>query len=282
MFAPPETPSVRDRPVAERALLAQRAGAADRAPADPGRRPDRACGVRRRAGGDGPRLSAHPGGARPARLPAVVEPSAAVARDARGRGGRRRRGGARGARGDVPGAPTGRSVCTGRWAISCALFVQHLPGQRTQVAGYDDTLTPEQVAAMMPTATHEAGSRAGFYLGHTLLGVQAAGPLQPARGVRQRSQHDDPQRRRARLGQDDARPEAQVRGLPAGRADHRLRPEGRPPLPPARGGRAARRVRHAEARPGAAGRARPAAGCARAPAPGRRRVVPARSAAGAG
>ena len=50
------------------------------------------------------------------------------------------------------------------------LFMQHLPGQRTQVAGYDDTLTAEQVAAMMPTASHEAGSRAGFYLGHTLTG----------------------------------------------------------------------------------------------------------------
>jgi len=50
------------------------------------------------------------------------------------------------------------------------LFCQHLPGQRTRVAGYDDTLTPEQVAAMMPTATHEAGSRKGFYLGHTLSG----------------------------------------------------------------------------------------------------------------
>ncbi len=51
-----------------------------------------------------------------------------------------------------------------------ALFCQHLPGQRTRVAGYDDTLTAEQVAAMMPTATHEAGSASGFYLGHTLTG----------------------------------------------------------------------------------------------------------------
>jgi hypothetical protein len=50
------------------------------------------------------------------------------------------------------------------------LFCQHLPGQRTRVAGYDDTLTTEQVAAMMPTATHEAGSARGFYLGHTLSG----------------------------------------------------------------------------------------------------------------
>jgi hypothetical protein len=50
------------------------------------------------------------------------------------------------------------------------LFLQHLPGQRTRVAGYDDTLTTEQVAAMMPTATHQAGSAGGFYLGWTLSG----------------------------------------------------------------------------------------------------------------
>ncbi len=49
-----------------------------------------------------------------------------------------------------------------------ALFCQHLPAQRTRVAGYDDTLTAEQVAAMMPTAAHTAGSHRGFYLGHTL------------------------------------------------------------------------------------------------------------------
>jgi hypothetical protein len=48
------------------------------------------------------------------------------------------------------------------------LFAQHLPGQRTRVSGYDDVLTPEQVAAMMPTAAHVVGSRRGFYLGHTL------------------------------------------------------------------------------------------------------------------
>lgn len=50
------------------------------------------------------------------------------------------------------------------------LFLQHLPAQRTRIAGYDDTLTTEQVAAMMPTATHEVGSQSGFYLGHTLTG----------------------------------------------------------------------------------------------------------------
>jgi AAA-like domain len=50
------------------------------------------------------------------------------------------------------------------------LFLQHLPAQRTRVAGYDDTLTTEQVAAMMPTASHAVGSRKGFYLGYTLTG----------------------------------------------------------------------------------------------------------------
>ena len=120
MFAPRREPAVRDRPLAERALPAERAGAADRAPAHPGRRPDRAGRVRRRAGRLRPRLSAHPGGARPARLPAGLEPPAAAARDARDRRGRARRGGAGGARGDVSGAPTARSVCTGRSATSCS------------------------------------------------------------------------------------------------------------------------------------------------------------------
>ena len=50
------------------------------------------------------------------------------------------------------------------------LFLQQLPAQRTRVSGYDDTLTTEQVAAMMPTATHAVGSRKGFYLGYTLSG----------------------------------------------------------------------------------------------------------------
>jgi hypothetical protein len=50
------------------------------------------------------------------------------------------------------------------------LFVQHLPAQRTQVAGYDDMLTTEQIGAMVPTASHSVGSGCGFYLGHTLTG----------------------------------------------------------------------------------------------------------------
>ncbi len=50
------------------------------------------------------------------------------------------------------------------------LFTQHMPGQRSTVSGYGDTFTTEQVAAMMPTATHVAGGRRGFLLGHTLSG----------------------------------------------------------------------------------------------------------------
>jgi hypothetical protein len=53
-----------------------------------------------------------------------------------------------------------------------ALFIQHLPGQRTRVAGFDDVFLAEQLAAMMPTATHRAGAGRGFYLGHTLTGSQ--------------------------------------------------------------------------------------------------------------
>lgn len=50
------------------------------------------------------------------------------------------------------------------------LFCQQLPGQHARVRGYDDVLTPEQAAAMMPHATHAVGSRHGFRLGHTLSG----------------------------------------------------------------------------------------------------------------
>ncbi len=52
------------------------------------------------------------------------------------------------------------------------LFIQHLPAQRSRVAGFDDVFTTEQLAAMMPTATHRTGARRGFYLGYTLTGSQ--------------------------------------------------------------------------------------------------------------
>lgn len=50
------------------------------------------------------------------------------------------------------------------------LFLQHLPGKRTGVRGYDDMLTVEQAAATMASATHAVGSHKGFYLGRTLSG----------------------------------------------------------------------------------------------------------------
>ncbi len=66
------------------------------------------------------------------------------------------------------------------------LFLQHLPAQRTRVTGYDDILTLEQVAAMLPTATHTVGSRRGYYLGHTLSGSR-----QPVRfNLREGSESD--------------------------------------------------------------------------------------------
>jgi AAA-like domain len=54
------------------------------------------------------------------------------------------------------------------------IFFQHLPAQRTRVVGYDEILTAEQVAAMMPAATHVAGAVRGFHLGHTLTGSRRA------------------------------------------------------------------------------------------------------------
>jgi AAA-like domain len=62
------------------------------------------------------------------------------------------------------------------------LFIQHFPGQRTRVRGYDDVLTPEQVAAMMPLGTHAVGSRSGFYLGHTLSGSRQPVRFNPREG----------------------------------------------------------------------------------------------------
>ncbi len=159
-----------------------------------------------------------------------------------------------------------------------ALFIQQLPAQRTRVAGYDDTLTTEQVGAMMPTATHAVGSRAGFYLGHTLSGSR-----QPVRfNLREGSERD---RNTAILSvgalgsgkttlAQKLKYEAFLQGArvidcdPKG--DHRfhlLEEVG-----------ATRRDDRAAPRSGFARNARPAACRARAPAPGRRRLLPARSA----
>ena len=48
------------------------------------------------------------------------------------------------------------------------LFAQHLPGQPSRARGYEDILTVEQVAAMMPTAGRPIGATSGPYLAHTL------------------------------------------------------------------------------------------------------------------
>jgi AAA-like domain len=53
-----------------------------------------------------------------------------------------------------------------------ALFRQHLPGQGTRLAAYEDYLLVEQLGAMVPTATHAVGSDAGPYIGHTVSGSQ--------------------------------------------------------------------------------------------------------------
>lgn len=54
------------------------------------------------------------------------------------------------------------------------LFVQHLPAQRTLTLGYERPFTCEQIGAMVPHATHEAGadSRSGLYVAHTTHGYQ--------------------------------------------------------------------------------------------------------------
>lgn len=49
---------------------------------------------------------------------------------------------------------------------------QHLPGQPSQVRGYERPFTIEQVGAMVPHGTHEAGSRSGrsLYIARTIHG----------------------------------------------------------------------------------------------------------------
>ena len=249
MFAPAEEPAVRGRPVAQRALPAQRARAANRAQAR-SRTPTRSC-------------ARSPTASRGSPITATSAPRRRVtcSPTCRRRAGRRccaRRWRSRSAPDErrssssasrCAAARMARSACTARSAISCELFLQHLPGQRTRVPGYDDTLTTEQVGGDGADGDARGGLAARLLPRPHAVGLAPAGPLQPARGIGQRPQRDDPERRRARLGQDDARPEAQVRGLPARRAGDRLRPQGRPPLPPPRGGRAARRERHPAAGP---------------------------------
>ena len=162
------------------------------------------------------------------------------------------------------------------------LFLQHLPGQRTRArrirrhadrrAGGGDDADGHARGGVQPRLLSRPHA----------VRLQTADHLQPARGLRQRPQRDDPQRRCARVGQDDARAEAPVRGVPPGSEGDRLRSEGGPPLPSPAGGRAARGVRDAASGRFAARHAGPAEGRAGSPAPGRGGVVPAGPPAGQG
>ena len=90
---------------------------------------------------------------------------------------------------------------------------------------------------MMPTAAHLVGSSGGFYLGHTLSGSR-----QPVRfNINEGSESN---RNTALLcvgalgtGKTTLAQKLEYEGFLRGSAGDRLRSEGRPPLPPARGGR---------------------------------------------
>jgi hypothetical protein len=69
------------------------------------------------------------------------------------------------------------------------LFLQHLPCQRTRTLGYERAFTCEQVGAMVPHATHEAGSSTGrgLYFASTIHGRQPV-----LMDLREASQTDKP------------------------------------------------------------------------------------------
>jgi hypothetical protein len=54
--------------------------------------------------------------------------------------------------------------------IQLPLWLGHLPAQLPRVRRYDDVFLPEQLGAMVPTATHAVGARTGLLIGHTLSG----------------------------------------------------------------------------------------------------------------
>jgi hypothetical protein len=54
--------------------------------------------------------------------------------------------------------------------IQLPLWLGHLPAQLPRVRRYDDVFLPEQLGAMVPTATHAVGARSGLLIGHTISG----------------------------------------------------------------------------------------------------------------
>lgn len=71
--------------------------------------------------------------------------------------------------------------------IQLALWLGHLPAQSPRVRRYDDVFLPEQLGAMVPTATHDVGARSGLLIGHTVSGSRRPVLFD----VRQGSQEDD-------------------------------------------------------------------------------------------
>ena len=280
MFAPGESLPFGDRPVAERPLPAERAGAADRAPPHPGRRPDRARGVRRRSGRLRPRLRAHAGGARPAVLPAGRESTAAAARDARDRGRAPR---ARASSSDA-------SRCAGARSARSASSPARRPARAVRAA-------PPGAAHAGGRIRRHAHDRAGgrddadrrrMRVGSRAASISAtrsSGSRQPVRfNLREGSDSDRNATilsdRRARIRQDDARPEARVRGGSCrARGSSTATPRATTASICSTRSRRTSRASTLRPRSRAAWHARSAAGRACAPAPGRGGVVPARPAA---
>jgi hypothetical protein len=55
--------------------------------------------------------------------------------------------------------------------VQLDLWVQHLPAQPARLRRYDDLFLPEQVGAMVPSATHSVGAHTGLLIGTTVSGA---------------------------------------------------------------------------------------------------------------
>ena len=180
-------------------------------------------------------VRAHAGGEGPARLSAGLEPPAAAPGDASlavGAAGE----GELEERVEMCRRAYGEIRLHRPLGDQLQLFLQHLPGQRTRVRGLRRHADDRAGGGDDADRHARGGSRRGFYLGHTLSGSR-----QPVRF--NLSEGSESNRNTAVLcvgalgtGKTTLAQKLTVRGLSPGRARDRLRPEGRPPLPPARGG----------------------------------------------
>jgi AAA-like domain len=55
--------------------------------------------------------------------------------------------------------------------VQLDLWLQHLPAQAARLHRYDDVFLPDQVGAMVPTATHSVGALTGLLIGTTISGA---------------------------------------------------------------------------------------------------------------